>query len=908
MTIRPVQLNIENSKSTSFMRKQKEEYKSYLLANEKVETQDKVKPLPGQGHLIHDSLGNGVKYFFKDIAYDMKAVKDGVLGTANDHQLGRLNDVGLKLGGIGIAAYLASRTTNPKARLMEYIGLAVFLTSMSLYPKLAISGPARLVHGFDIDKQYIDDQGRKKSVFQDSNYIPYDLYRGETKSEDLDVIGDRLGIPRDIENRHDVIKEQMRKIATQNNTLWMLTAGLATPAMTALICCGIENAIGPALERYRNNSTDKNIQNMLSRTSGMSLDASQISENNLSKKVAALLEKYKGKELPKEELDNLLLMFKENLDSLTSNGLEHDLRNLLSGVEVGGSSGSIFINEEGLTEALEVAKKSLKARTPAKREELAQKLLPTKQELETIIKKVVPDANLSEGFATSEENVLKIKKELKEFLINKSSITEGSALGDRMTNVLNAIETNIKSRRSTLITDDIYRKAVDFAKIIGEHKEIQILIDNCRNMKIEAAPETVLARSYAKFEEVLFKHLGIKKENLAKMRESDKYTKEVLDKAINELVSDSAKYEKAISELGKVLSEMDVMLQGSSAESSKIADLVTAYDNLFNNTAKRLSKLAGEGKNTFRETIMRLVEDDVARLTASTTTREAATDFLDGLISNKQKLALYNTKWENLTSEAKEAYIRYFIEGKGSAKFRAKYRIFERHQGVINSMFRQIHTLEFYRRGQDITELTRLLDGYSNEYLEFLFAKGKDVLLSATPSDHVLKLRNVLGQEAYKDLMRIMYEPEVLSNEAMWTAKQKGLVTAEAERALGNYSAAEKGNLLDRFKLYIQKTWKIIANDKTDVFKEHHIYNEYLPKEFEAYQRSNMAMYNQNGQNMVDMAKNYANKKYGSNKWLKIMGGITASVFAVAILAQFGFGKLNNPQNLKKQVNDDTSK
>ena len=35
-----------------------------------------------------------------------------------------------------------------------------------------------------------------------------DMYRGEYPGEDLDVIGDRMGIPRGIKNRNDLIKEQ----------------------------------------------------------------------------------------------------------------------------------------------------------------------------------------------------------------------------------------------------------------------------------------------------------------------------------------------------------------------------------------------------------------------------------------------------------------------------------------------------------------------------------------------------------------------------------------------------------------------------------------------------------------------------------------------------------------------------
>ena len=116
MAIQPIQLNTELNQPSQIKKK---EHAPYLEAEGTINTDNLVKPLPPKGHLIHDSFGNGVKYFFKDIGYDMKSVKNGFNGTANDHQLGRLNDVGLRIGGVGIAAYLASRTSNPKARLME---------------------------------------------------------------------------------------------------------------------------------------------------------------------------------------------------------------------------------------------------------------------------------------------------------------------------------------------------------------------------------------------------------------------------------------------------------------------------------------------------------------------------------------------------------------------------------------------------------------------------------------------------------------------------------------------------------------------------------------------------------------------------------------------------------------------
>ena len=141
MAITPVQQNTETP------------IRTYRDAKKPIKTDNLIHPLPAQGHLVHDSLLSVPKFWLKDIAYDIKCVKNGLNGTANDHQTGRLNDVGLKVAGIGIATYLASRTTDPKMRMMEYVGLGAFLASMSLYPMIAINAPSRMLQGFDIGKE-----------------------------------------------------------------------------------------------------------------------------------------------------------------------------------------------------------------------------------------------------------------------------------------------------------------------------------------------------------------------------------------------------------------------------------------------------------------------------------------------------------------------------------------------------------------------------------------------------------------------------------------------------------------------------------------------------------------------------------------------------------------------------------
>lgn len=309
-----------------------------------IETDKLVKPLDGKGHLVNDSLLNAPKEFVRDSVYTTKAFADGVRGKANDHQLGKLNDLGLKIGGLAIATYLMTKKSTPKTKAMEFIGFGAFLASMALWPKIALELPARIIHGFNYRKQYIDDQGRKKEVGLDPNYMPFDLYKGDRKSEDLDVIGDRLGIKRDIPNRHEAIQENMRKICVQNNTMWMLTAGIATPIMTALACNKAEQFITPLAEKYSNKKVNESIDQVDAYLSGTlnSDDKLKYERQTLKIKpaegktlepepVIGLLEKLKGKILQKEDITSIADTLAAGFDAEMKDAARTDITGLLGG-------------------------------------------------------------------------------------------------------------------------------------------------------------------------------------------------------------------------------------------------------------------------------------------------------------------------------------------------------------------------------------------------------------------------------------------------------------------------------------------------------------------------------------------------------------------------------------------------
>lgn len=957
MEIRPVQFSV-NTKSN--------EHKHYLEAEGAVDTTGLVKPLPGKGHLVHDNVVSAPVYFVKDIGYDLKSLRNGVNGTANDHQLGRLNDVGLKIGGVGIATYLASKTTDPKARIMEYAGLAAFLTAMNVYPKIAINAPSRIIHGYDIGKWYIDDQGRKKSVNQDSNYRPMDLYRGDIKSEDLDVIGDRMGIPRNIKNRHEIIKEQTRKNATQSQTLWMLTAGFATPIMTALACYGLENyVISPQLEKSRNNKYNKLISETLKKTTEMKPEISDIAENDLSHTINSIISNYKGQELPKEEFDRILETLTENMGATASEGLKEDVSKIIGE--------SLVLTGEVTEKMVNAGKDQISVEQKAIFESI---LIPTRQEIQEAIKKVEEKANFVEGSTTSPENLHEIKKALLELTNSKvdaaveknlenvftsseltvtpenlqklkeafkigtdakiydaiiQSATDAFkaknlnvdseefdsfarklnrilerqyALTDKRDTVVNSMLEVMKENKTRVVTEDSIKKFTNLAKVLGEFKENKKILDRCSSFKFEEAPETVLARSYAKFEKALIKELGISMQEMKEMRESEKYTEELLNKKISELVQDEARYRKTFDKLCKIISEMEVNLNGSSQEGSYILDMINAIENNYNNTAKRLASLGG-----YETTISRLVNQDVATLGNSITTRQGLFDFLDGVVENKYKMGIGPNQSE---------FARYNADGVASAKYLEISRILERYQGVKNSFNRVLHTFEVYKRTIDPSEFLKTLEGLDGlhaplsrtdfKYLKSIIENGRRAMLTATSADHNLKLGTINNPIFYRDIMNTIWAPEKAPEAEFWSTKAKGYVTDIVKDSMGKYNSIESGNVLDRFQTYITSFRNIVANSPIDFTKPFHCTNPFIRNNYTQREKTRTAFFNLVAQSPVDMFQGASKRQYGTNKWLQIVGGVTAGVFAATILAQFGFGRISNPHNIKKQVNNDTSK
>ena len=207
-----------------------------------IDTEGKIKPLEDRGRLLPSRIFGSPIEYVKDLKKDVVSIGRAATGKANDHELGRINDLAMKLGSIGLASYLFVKNPLKLNKAMEFIGAGTFFGAMALWPKLAIQAPLKARTGVDIHQKYIDSQGRKKMLFQDPQYVLTDLY----SREDLDKLGKKLGVNENLPDRDNFIKKRAQKTALQGNTLWMLTAGFATPTMSALMC----NVAEKPLQRF----------------------------------------------------------------------------------------------------------------------------------------------------------------------------------------------------------------------------------------------------------------------------------------------------------------------------------------------------------------------------------------------------------------------------------------------------------------------------------------------------------------------------------------------------------------------------------------------------------------------------------------------------------------------------------
>lgn len=542
-----------------------------------------IKPLPSKGRLLNGNIFNAPAIMVKDAVYDVKAFKHAMQGNANDHELGKLNDVGLKLGGLAIAGYLFTKKQTPVTKGMEFVGLASFLASMAIWPKLAIQLPAYLIHGVNVQKQYEDSFGRKKSFYQDPQFIPWDLY----SDKEIDKMGNRLRVPKDIPNRRDAIQEKMKKIAIQNNTLWMLTAGFATPVMSALIC----NQTEPYLAKWLNNRKNKKADLILT---NLDEHSKKYDTHNATNNIENQIKLHAGKPITEEVINSVADAF-DGMDSVTAESFKADLRELMT-------SNTHTISKDS-TKAISKNLKDIFKGKPISKDAV-DAIIPNENNMFNIFKEnnfIKTDADDKELKAISDKILLAVKKNVETYNQNRPEAEQldfeyiKKLIRSHKVNE-HPIKSVLNNSTSATFSQEIQANLRNIAKAFDAFNAKTNALNEYAVTKVGSAPETVIANYWNNISKDLLTTLGISPKEIEKVRFDRNLTGELLRNKIESIVSDDATYKKVMKDLVAKVASLDSEIKPSdiTTYNEKVDTLFNEFgeflkDKQFSNTAKAIA-------------------------------------------------------------------------------------------------------------------------------------------------------------------------------------------------------------------------------------------------------------------------------------------------------------------------------
>lgn len=542
-----------------------------------------IKPLPSKGRLLNGNIFNAPAIMVKDAVYDVKAFKHAMQGNANDHELGKLNDVGLKLGGLAIAGYLFTKKQTPVTKGMEFVGLASFLASMAIWPKLAIQLPAYLIHGVNVQKQYEDSFGRKKSFYQDPQFIPWDLY----SDKEIDKMGNRLRVPKDIPNRRDAIQEKMKKIAIQNNTLWMLTAGFATPVMSALIC----NQTEPYLAKWLNNRKNKKADLILT---NLDEHSKKYDTHNATNNIENQIKLHAGKPITEEVINSVADAF-DGMDSVTAESFKADLRELMT-------SNTHTISKDS-TKAISKNLKDIFKGKPISKDAV-DAIIPNENDMFNIFKEnnfIKTDADDKELKAISDKILLAVKKNVETYNQNRPEAEQldfeyiKKLIRSHKVNE-HPIKSVLNNSTSATFSQEIQANLRNIAKAFDAFNAKTNALNEYAVTKVGSAPETVIANYWNNISKDLLTTLGISPKEIEKVRFDRNLTGELLRNKIESIVSDDATYKKVMKDLVAKVASLDSEIKPSdiTTYNEKVDTLFNEFGEFlknkqFSNTAKAIA-------------------------------------------------------------------------------------------------------------------------------------------------------------------------------------------------------------------------------------------------------------------------------------------------------------------------------
>ena len=803
--------------------------------NKELANQTFIRPLPSKGHIIRDGILDAPKTYVQDLKYDMKALSDAAKGNANDHQLGKLNDLGLKVGGLAIAGYLFSARKAPVTKWMEFVGLGSFLGSMALWPKIALELPCRVLNGFNPFMQYEDSRGCKKPFFQDNQYIPFDML----SDRDINRIGNKLNVPENLFNRRDAVQEKMRQIALQNNTMWMLTAGFATPVMSALIC----NRLEPIVDNVQNFFLNKKLDKLLSNFNDYS---TKYKTDDIQKNLDKFLAAHANKPISDETVSLLTDVLTAEMDPNVKIGVRKDLQKLLETTAYELRETSVKPIQQSVSDMLKYAAgkrilpQNLKEIIPSE-EQIMKKFRENKYFDGTLteldldqVKRDLIDI-VSENIANAESSGSSIDVAAKDALIESLFDIENPAFSKT--------EKLLRSTPVKTLDENMKRTLQGFAKQASLFSAENRVLSEYSYKRLAQAPNTSKAKFWNDTLESVVKLLGITSEEIKDTRYDRTLVGELFNQKIWQFAtSDSAAYEKFVESLAGKIAQIDKNLKPEELTGKYIEQLKKSLENSaenfrklgFENTAKKLYVKSGNQAGTLYGISKAFVEDNLSNVknTFSAILNKAA---VYRLVFKDPEMSFIDGA--NIPKEVKEeilAMVEYLTTEGRIADYSVKFE-----------PLRNLHPDQ--TKGK--------VDIIEGKGVKYAFYDAQKLAEKGTfiPSDDYF----------FRRVMKTLFDAPI---------------TSETSQILSKYPAVDK-----MLKDYRKNMYYEVGNSPNFMYPHKNVTgtSTATPKF-----KSNAA-----GTALDEMFANALRQKYNTQRWLKMFGTFGAGLLAFTVGTQFFFGR-----------------
>ena len=813
--------------------------------NKELANQTFIRPLPPKGHIVRTGILDAPKTYFKDIMVDIKALKDAARGDANDHQLGKLNDLGLKLGGLSIAGYLVSVRKAPVAKWMEFVGLGSFLASMALWPRLALELPCRVLHGFNPFMKYEDSRGCKKPFFQDNQYIPFDML----SDKDINRIGNKLGVPENLFNRRDAVQEKMRQIALQNNTMWMLTAGFATPVMSALMC----NVLEPVVDNVNNFFMNRELNGLLE---DFNKHALSNKNNHIAKGINAVYSKYGGKPMTDSIKKELIDILASDMDPSIRRGVEKDFNNIFK-------SGFYTLSPDVVPPLKQAIEQMLAA--ASKNKILYGNLADIVPSETQILAKFETGKYLEKTL--DEFDINNLKSDLTDII--KSNIQAVEARGAAVTpyvkrNLTGCLFDNenpgyndfsdvFKSVSTNVLNDKNKKVLLNFADLASQFAAENKVLNTYAFKRLAQAPNTSKAKFWNDTLDSVIKMLKITPEEISKSRFDRKLTGKLLNEKIWQVAtSDTQNYTKFVEELASKISLLEKEI--------KPEILTGKYVDQLKQTLEISSdKFRSQGFNHTADKI-----------------------FVRGQAEAGTLLGVSKTFVEDTLQNVKNTF-----------------------SAILNkvSVYRTVYNAPDLNFLEDSANIPQELKEEIMAAVEYLTTEGRisdysvklEFLRNLHPNTSVGQLEMVEG----KGVKYKFYNAAKLTNDGVFIPNDDNFfkrvmktifdspIGNETSQVLAKYPSVEKMLNDYRHNMYYE-----VGNAENFMYPDRVVSPELVRNPYARYYSTATPKFKSlaAGSALDEMFATACRQKYNTRKWLKMFGGFGAGLLAFTVLTQFTFG------------------